>query len=283
MVKKKIQITSKSFDLSQIEDFHLSIQLSLDGFSFCIVNKIKQEIVCLLHYDFSDYNCTPEKHLEYVKEVFQIEPILQYKFSSVNVTHANLLSALVPQPLFNENDLSGYMKFGHKIYKNDFITFDTIPSHDLINVYIPLVLVNNFLLDRFGTFEYEHASTVLIKNILNTFKYSEHPHMFVTVNENDFNILAISSSRLQLYNSFRYGNRNDFIYYLLFAVEQLNFNPNTFNLVFLGKTLKDDEIYNITYKYVRNVGFMENRNKFNLIEEITDDLQRQFFTLLHQF
>jgi hypothetical protein len=282
MVKKKVQIRNNSGTLKP-EDTHLSIQLSLDGFSFCLLNEVNNEIFLLTQYSFPKYSYTPHKHLQYVKQVFESETLLGKKYQSVNVTHMNELSSLVPKAMFDENNLADYLKFSHKIYKNDFITFDIINNHDLINVYIPFVNINNYFLDRFGSFNYKHFSTIFIKNLLDTYKFSEHPHMFVMVNGSHFEILAIADNKLQLYNSFKYKTKQDFIYYILFVAEQLNFNPSHFELIFIGKTIPDDEIYQIAKKYVRNIAFLEVRNKRDLNKEITEDMQREYFTLLHQY
>ncbi len=283
MVKKKVQITNKSSEFNNPEDIHLSIQISLDGFSFCTINTITNEISTLIHYPFSNNSPTPIKHLQNVKGVFEKELLLQKQYQSVNVSHVNNLSSFVPKALFNDENLPDYLKYGHKIFKNDYIVYDSIDNHELVNVYIPFVNINNFLIDKFGSFDYKHFSTILIKNLLDTYKFSERPHMFVMVNETHFEIIAIANNSFQLYNSFTYQNKEDLIYYILFTAEQLHFNTNYFELIFLGETVKNDEIYDITYKYVRNVSFLENRYKYNLNKEFTDDIQRKFFTLLHQF
>ena len=283
MVKKKFQIKNNSSELNNPDDNHLSIQISLDGFSFCTINKITNEISSLTHYPFSNTSLIPQKHLKNVSGIFEKEPLLQKEYGTLNVSHVNNLSSFVPKALFNDKNLSDYLKFGHKIFKNDYITFDTINNHELINVYIPFVNVNNFLIDKFGSFEYKHFSSILIKNLLDTYKFSERPHMFVNVNETHFEIVALANNNFQLYNTFTYHNKEDFIYYILFTAEQLHFNTNYFELIFLGETVKNDDIYDITYKYIRNVSFLENRHKYVLNNEFTDDIQRKFFTLLHQY
>ena len=235
-----------------------------------------------MDYPFSHNSSTPQKHLQNIKGIYEKEPLLQNRYESVNVSHVNNLSSFVPKALFNDKNLSDYLKFGHKIYKNDYIAYDAINNHDLVNVYVPFVNINNFLIDKYGSFEYIHFSTILIKNLLNTFKFSERPHMFVMVNETHFEVVAIANNSFQLYNSFTYQNNEDFIYYVLFTAEQLHFNTNYFELIFLGETIKNDDIYNIAYKYVRNVSFLENRHQYSLNKDFTDEIQREFFTLLHQ-
>ncbi|MDZ7614913.1 MAG: DUF3822 family protein [Flavobacteriaceae bacterium] len=283
MVKKKIQINKSSAEYNKPEENHLSIQISLDGFSFCAINKVSKSPETLSHTPFSVSTNIPHKHLENVKEVFEAEPVLQKKFSSVSVSHVNSLASIVPKALFDENSLPQYLKYNLKIYKNDFIAFDQIPNHDLINIYIPFVNINNFLFDKFGEFEFKHSATVLLQSLLDVYRFSEKPRFFVNVRETHFDLVAIANNQLQLFNSFTYENKADFIYYILFTAEQLNFNPEYFELVLMGSVIKNDALYEIAYQYIRNVTLIESRSNLVLNNSFTDDIQRQFYILLHQF
>jgi len=283
IIKKKIQINKSSAEYNNPEENHLSIQISLDGFSFCAINKLSKSVESLSHTPFSISSSLPHKHLENVREVFENEPVLQKKFSSVSVTHVNNLASIVPKALFDENSLPQYLKYNLKIYKNDYITFDQMPNHDLVNIYIPFVNINNFLFDKFGEFEFKHSATVLLQSLLDVYRFSEKPHFFVNVRENHFDLVAIANNQLQLFNCFTYENKADFIYFILFTAEQLNFNPEYFELVLMGNVIKNDTLYEIAYQYIRNVTLIESRNNLVLNNSFTDDIQRQFYILLHQY
>jgi uncharacterized protein DUF3822 len=283
MESEKNQITNNSKDLNNLNESHLSIQLSLDGFSFCIINKDITQIIVLRHFTFSNNSTTPQKHLENVEKLFKKEELLQRKYDSVNITHVNDLSTLVPKPLFDHDHLNDYLKYSSKIYKNDYIVYDEIDTHDIINVYVPFVNINNFFLEKFGSFEYKHFSTILIENLLNTYKFSEHPHMFVNIGENHFEIVIIGNNKLLFYNTFKYHTKEDFIYYVLFTAEQLNLNPEKMDLVFSGIISRENELYKIAYTYIRNVSLLENRSKYQFDSSINETTKRKFFTLIHQY
>ncbi len=283
MALKKIQTISKSIDFNNLNESHLSIQLSLDGFSFCVINKDSNIIESLKYTSFTNNSPTPKKHLENVEQLFKSEELLQKRYDSVNITHVNELSTLVPKPLFDHRHLKNYIKFSSKTYKNDYIVYDEIENHDIINVYIPFVNINNFFLEKFGSFEYKHYSTVLIKYLLNTYKFSEHPHMFVNMNNNHFEIVIIANNKLLLYNSYRYQTKEDFIYYLLFTAEQLQLNPDKFELVMLGNISTDSDYFKIAFRYIRNISLLENRSKFIFSSDINEITKRKFFTLLNQY
>jgi len=281
-LKKKQQINT-SIDFNNLSEKHLSIQLSLDGFSFCIINKGEKQFEKLEHFSFGNNSPTPEKLLKNVEDLFRKEPALQKRYGTVNVTHVNQLSALVPKSLFDEERSRDYLKFSSKTYLNDYIVHDELENHDMINVYIPFVNVNNFLLERFGSFEYKHFSTILVNNLLNTYKFSEHPHMFAHIGEQQFEIVVIAREKLLLYNSFEYHSKEDFIYYILFTAEQLHLNPEKFELLLAGIVDTESGLYKMAYTYVRKVSLIENRSQFIFPAGIREASKRRHFILLNQY
>jgi hypothetical protein len=236
-----------------------------------------------VHHPFEDRAAGPEDLLARIQSIFEKEKLLQQKYGSVNVSHVNELSSLVPKPFFDESKLKDYIRYSSKTFDNDYIVWDEIENHDLINVYIPFVNVNNFLLERFGSFEYKHFSTVLITNLLSTYRYSEHPHIFIHLDRNRMYVVAISNNKLQLYNSFSFKTREDFLYYLLFAAEQLDMDPENFELVLSGDIDKNSELYDIAYTYVRKIGLIENRFKYEFDTSVSESLKRKHMTLIHQY
>ena len=280
---KKTQQTNKSIDFNNLSDKHLSIQLSLDGFSFCIINKTEMQIERLEHFPFIDQSPTPDKLLQNVEDVFKKERALQKRYGTVNITHVNQLSTLVPKSLFDEERIRDYLKFSSKTYTNDYVVHDEIENHDMVNVYIPFVNVNNFFLERFGSFEYKHFSTVLVNSLLNTYKFSEHPHMFAHLGERQFEILVIANDKLLFYNSFNYQSKEDFIYYILFTAEQLELNPEKFELNLAGIIDAESELFKIAYRYVRKVGLLENRSEYKFPPNSKENTKRRHFTLLNQY
>ncbi len=283
MDQKKTQEINKSIDYSNLYENQLSIQLSLDGFSVCVLNQKDNLIQKLEHFPFKDLSPTPEKLLLNVKNLFDNEKDLQKRYDSVIISHVNQLSALVPKSLFDETRMKDYIKYSLKTFDNDYIVYDEIENHDMVNVYIPFVNVNNFFLERFGSFEYKHFSSILITSLLKTFKFSEHPHMFAHLGQNQFEIVVIANNKLLFYNSFSFEAKEDFIYYILFTAEQLGLNPETFELILAGLISKESEFFNIAYTYIRKVSLLENRSKFKFPGHINENAKRRHFTLLNHF
>lgn len=240
----------------------LSIQVSLNGLSFCILQKDSLTIPLIKHYKF-DKKLNPFEVLDKLTHVFNTVESLEGPFNEVFVTHVNELSTIVPKPIFNEDNLADYLKFNSKILKTDFITFDDISINDSVNVYVPYVNINNFIYEKFGSFTFKHFSTVLIENILLIEKNSEETKIYVNVEYDHFEIVGVAGGELLIYNTFEYSTKEDFIYYLLFTTEQLQLNPETLILVFLGDITQGDELYDLTYKYIRHISFGNRYDNYN--------------------
>lgn len=280
MIKEIKKISNKYIDYLNLEDNYLSIQLSLDGFSFCVYNKIQDKIGVFAVYEFENNTGSPFIQLECIKELFTKEELLQNNYKSVFVTHFNNLVTQVPQPLFNKNNLAHYLQYTVKVLENDYISYDELNNSEIINVYIPFVNINNFLLDTYETFVYKHSSTVLIENLLNQYKNLEGSFCFVNVTGHQFEIVVIKNKKLELFNFFNFITKEDFIYYILFTAEQLNLNPEEFELILMGDIEDESELYAIVYQYIRNIKFYESNNHTLQLDKIPS---HSHFTLLNQF
>lgn len=267
---------NKSYN--QLTNLELSIQISLSGLSFCTLQRDTKTITTLKHLNF-DKKLNPLEVLDKLAHTFNTEPALQTQFTKVNIVHINELSTLVPKPLFKEDCLADYLKFNSKILKSDFIAFDAIESIDSVNVYIPYVNINNFIFEKFGSFTYKHFSTVLVEQILHIEKNAASTKVYVHINKNHFEIVVTEKGKLKLYNTFEYSTKEDFIYYILFTAEQLELNPETFNLILLGDV--DDELFATAYKYIRHVDFGKRVDDYKYLQPTKTE--HSHFTLIHSF
>ncbi len=260
-------MTRKNNSIQDLSNLELSIQLSLNGLSFCILNSDTNTIGSLKHFELEKRQ-TPFELLDTLKHIFNTESITGHAYDKVTLVYVNELSTLVPKALFNENAMADYLKLNAKILKTDFITFDDIAINDTVNVYVPYVNINNYIYEVFGCFTYKHFSTILIEQLLKVEKHSNDSKLYVNVFKTHFEIVAIDKGSLLLYNSFTYNTPEDFIYYVLFTIEQLQFNPETIPLILLGNIQKDDVLYGILYRYIRDVGFGNRFDSYSYTEEL---------------
>ncbi len=237
-------------------DERLSVQVSLTGLSFLVTNSTTSN-ASYFHEHAFEARLAPEEILDQILMVFNEHNELQGDFNEVSVIYATDLYSIVPTTLFDESKASEYLKFNSKILSNDFIATDTLDTHSLTVVYVPFVNINNFFFDRYGSFQYFHSASILLRSLLNHEKNAISTKTYIHLLEDSFDIVVINKNALQLCNTHRFKTPEDFIYYILFTLEQLDLNPETTDLVLCGKINEEDETYKILYHYVRNVSFFK--------------------------
>ena len=255
----------------------LSIQVSLSGLSFLVLDSDNDVVIDLINIPF-EKKCAPQEVLDQLVHSFNTNEVLQHSFSKITVIHDNEMMTLVPSAVFEEEHLSDYLKYNTKIFKTDFITYDVIKNDDIMVVYVPFVNINNYIFERYGSFEYKHSTTVALDRILQIQKNSRDQSMFINVNSTYFDLVVTQQKELLLYNRFEYQTKEDFIYYILFTAEQLGLNPEHFECTLMGSIREDDSLYVMAYKYIRNVSLLSSEKM-----RYSQDNSTKNFTLLNSF
>ncbi|MBS7231211.1 DUF3822 family protein [Flavobacterium psychroterrae] len=249
MSLQNTNITSKNYK-------KLSIQVSLNGFSFCCFDTLNNTITA-----FNEVNFDSAQKASKIEELYSLAfkkfPELKETYDEILVIHNNNLSTFVPTALFDEDYLGSYLQYNTKVFETDFFTFDQISKYEMHSVYIPYININNFLIDTVGSFDYKHVNSILVEKILESSKNNDQKKMVVNFNPNHFEVIVVQNQKLLLFNSFEYQTPEDFIYYLLFTAEQLSLNPESFPLELLGTIHQNDAFYEIAYKYIRHISFLD--------------------------
>ncbi len=245
----------KTNNIQNTLQHRLSVQVSLNGLSFLVTNPKSKETEFFLE-KMLDHSTTPEELLMDIESVMFKNDILNSNFSEVSIIYSTPIYSLVPASLFDETKASEYLKFNSKILANDYMAHDVLENLDIVVVYVPFMNINNFFFEKYGSFNYYHSTTVLLKTIFETEIYTL-PKMYLHFQKNSFDCIVLKNGELQLCNSYTYKTPEDFIYYTLFCMEQLNLNPEHLPVIFCGDIEKGDDNYKIAYTYIQNIEFSE--------------------------
>ena len=269
MTKKETnKSTSKDILL---ENYHkLSIQVSLNGLSFCVLDSIGKTLPLCKELAFGR-ELTPFEVQKELKNFLRDNAVEDYSFSDVVVVHRNNLFSLVPQALFDKKELANYLKFNAKILANDLIEYDEISSYDVVNVYVPFSNINNYIYDLFGEFNFYHHGSIIIQAVLAAHKISTEEICYVYVSEGEMDIIIIGEKKLLYFNHFHFTTTEDFLYYLLFTFEQLKLDSRSVKLRLFGKVEEGDALYTVSHEYVQSVSIYLPSNPEFLKDDVMAD------------
>lgn len=258
-------ITSKNYK-------KLILNVCPNYLSFSVIDTITEHVISIEEVDFvQKYHSINLE--ECFSKVFQDYTILQLDYDEVVVVHDNNFNTFVPKVLFDEKFSGNYLQHNIKVFNTDSFSNDELLPSELINVYIPFANINNYLLDYFQSFKFKHSASTLVTKILDISKNIEDKQVFVHFSKSKFELIVVQNQNLLLFNSFDFNSKEDFIYYLLFTSEQLNINPEYFNLYLLGDISIESPFYEIAYQYVRNVSLLDvnhlvSKNELTITENL---------------
>jgi len=247
-------MTQQKNNIDSNTNHALSILINRNGLSFLIYDTNHKDIVSLKSHDFVDYSPEEELH-HFVYKYLTEQEVIGHSFTDVRVCVINNLSTFVPQSLFDKNKKASYLESHADVRKQDYVSFDILASTQIANVYIPYVNVNNMLLESFGKFSYVHCSSLLLEILCKQDNDIKEPFWFVHVQYDLAYFFLMKKGKLHFYNSFRWNNEKDLLYYTMAVAKNSNLELEKATLWMSGRIKPGDETHQLLSNYVYKTSF----------------------------
>jgi hypothetical protein len=251
---RDINFIDKTFDKAQTQLYHLSIQISLDGFYFSIFDIPKGKYVVLNGHNF--FLKRPRLLLKHVREVFETEDIFQLDFKSVEILYATKKFTLVPQAFYGRGSSEKYLWFNNMQEKGfvvEKILFSRAGCWCIFDV--PLNL-SEYLTARFPKCNIKHSLFPLVEGVLKRNRVnSEKGQVHLNFYRDCFEMVIVNNSKLILCNIFNYKTERDVLYHVLFTFDQLKLSSESTELILHGQIPQVSPVYHLFKKYVKLTAF----------------------------
>ncbi len=286
-LQASIQCTDSDYLAENNENYRLSIQLRLNGFSFAIVDPVEKKLIQIKEFIVGDKlgQTIEEKwHLvmDNLTQLIEAKVIVPKLFQKVIISFQNMDYTFIPTSLFLEEKKETLLGFSQKIEYPFQIIDGKIAGTDRMIVsaiYKPLYL---YLYNYFSEFELIHSIHVLQNQINKIHKNKKLGNrIYVSVTNRDMHIIAMQDETLLMSNSFSFTAKEDFVYFILLAYDQLNMNAEQDSLFFLGDIGRSSAIYNICWQYIRNIYFIPDHKEINMGSDFDQISVHQYYTLIH--
>jgi hypothetical protein len=242
----------------------MSVQVSLTGLSFLMEEE--NRIVFKEKITFDDTK-NPDELLYEIEKAFAENEQLKSPVFELLVIYQNTFYSIVPAALFKEDEAEQFLKLNSRVFTTDFVAFDTLENFELVNVYVPLANINNYFFDHYGEFSFFHFTTTFIEMVLQNEKTGNAKKMYAHLHSQQLDVIVTSGKKLLLCNSFNYSTPEDLTYYILFVAEQLELNPEVFELELSGNISEEDSFFKLLYTYIRHVKLETNQASTLRIEK----------------
>lgn len=210
-----------------------------------------------------DFKIIDKSNSVYSEEINIVEILseLKNKLNKFNLSNVvkvtlvlnNKLSVLIPNDLYEENNCLDYLKFNSRLITNDTASSDYVEELDTHNIYIAYGNITNYLIEKFGSFEYFHYSTVLLKKLYSETLKDEKLRFYVNINKSYLNIIIFDGRKLDYINTFEYETKEDILYFILFVMEQNKMVNDETKINLIVKKEFLEENYSYLSKFIKNI------------------------------
>lgn len=269
-----IIIQSDNFNIALANSYHLSIQLGISHFSYCLLN------TTTFTYDYSKMHTlsSVDDTAAEITEIINNDTIIKAEFSSQSVAFINFPSTLVPSSLYKKEEKETILAFNTKV-KGEALA-DTILSQKANLIYsVPesiLTIVNDF----FPKAKQKAQESILIQQYSQLNTNTEKAYLYLT--QKKVTITFFKGNKLVFNNSFDYLTKEDLLYFVLFSFEQLKLSAENIEVILFGAIEKDDEYFNVLYEYIRNLKLGKRPHQFTFPSEFDSLAEHKYFGLFTQ-
>jgi hypothetical protein len=283
-LQSQFEYRDSAFDPARSEQFCLAVQLGTDGIAFCVLDNLTNDFLVLEHWTFRK---PVEEHTlaGHVRRFAEQHEWLLNGFKRTDILVVTDRYTLVPAALYDSSQMRSYLEFNQDIDDRATVCTDHLRQPDARSVWAVPAELEQDLRRIFPNMRLHHHTSSLIERTLAVHKNKPGKKVVAHIQQGFFDLLIIEGSQLLLCNTFRYQTGEDFLYYLLFACEQLKLNPESLELELVGEVEEASSIVGLSRKYIRQVNLGERSVQARFAGTLDTLPKHRFFNLyaLHYY
>jgi hypothetical protein len=277
-----LSLLDETLDINITKSYYLSIQIDLNGFSFCLLDTIRNKYVALKHFSLDHLAEDPGKN---IRAVFEQDEFLKREFKGSKMIYTTRQSTLVPEPLFNKENVTDYFSFNHSLDNNNYqIFFNRLKHAEVYAVFAVPEHVISVVQEYLPSVKIFHQSVPLIENIfLNRRNRKDQLIAYLNISDKLFDIVVIDDKKLNLHNCFSFQDENDLLYFTLYVFEQQKLDPGNTEIILSGRITKTMKQYEVLRKYIRHIRFDTPNTQFTYSYTFNDIPSHTYLNLLNLY
>lgn len=249
-----ISLLDKSYDKDNSENYHISLQVDPEGFSYCILDPASHRYIAFQKYLLGKQVDT-ETLIHKLEKCMLEDDLLNFQFNSAFFLYLTQKSTLVPEVFFDESNLRDYFEFNQVLDELDELHYNLIPEIRASDVFAIPTYLANLVYSKFKGVKYYHQAVPFIKSSLNDIPKPTSVH--ISLNPGFFDVLVKQDNKLRLYNTFLYQNDTDLLYYVLFTIKQLKLDPKTVPFTICGEMSDRISYQESLSRYIPNIMYLD--------------------------
>ena len=272
-----ISLYSEKFDAEKSSQYRMAIQFALGGLSIALLDTQTKTLIALECYQ-SDLLADSNDLFRTLERALEAKGLNNKSFQSVVCLIDNRFCALVPDLLFNNSDQTKYLDFAFQMSAAYSIVSEHLESVSSYNVFALLRTLHDKISAKWSNAQIIHSSSVFINSIMQN---TTDKGVFIHVRNRDFDMLIKKDGKLLFINNFKFNTKEDFAYFLLFAMEQNNVSGQDTPVCFSGLIRPASDIIDLCGRYIRDIRFVEDQHLLQVSKALQEVPFPYYFIQYH--
>ena len=274
-----LELFDETLDINSTENYEMAIQASRDGFSFCLLDSLRNKFVLIRAFE-------PDENKYFnagnISEFISKDDFLTKKYKKIRTVMPSPKFTLVPSPLFDPEKKNEYFTFNHKHEDGNIILSNKLSEPDAFIVYSVQRTFSDVLEGFYPGISPEIHILPLLDNISRTRRSIQGNYIHVHVERDYFNLVIFSNNELKFCNTYRFRNISDILYYVLNVFNKLESKQEE-TIHFSGQTDKYDDLSTGFSAYFRTIKFAIPKGNFAFSYVFNDIELHRFLNLFSIF
>ncbi|WP_299821658.1 DUF3822 family protein [uncultured Pontibacter sp.] len=250
------KIQDEAFSLTHAATCNLYIAVGHKSIRLAVVDTNRNKFVVLEDYELLSV-FTPVQVAEQLRLIATENPLLQEKgWNIIRASFSNLHFTLVPETLYDQEHQTDYLRLHSQFNpQHDVVLSYRHSGLEAINIFAIDVALHDALRQVFPDRPVQmlHQTSALIKSTLHQANRITERKLYAFVERNYVTVIIVSQSGLEFCNIFHYLSPEDFIYYIIFVMQELKLNPEQETITVWGDITHDSTLFTTLQKYIRHI------------------------------
>lgn len=253
-----LELFDETLDINSTENYELSVQAGPDGFSFCLLDTLRNKYVLLRSFEPDESKYFNSVN---IRELISKDDFLTKEFRKVRLIMPSPKFTLVPSALFDPARKDEFFTLNHRMEEGRNILLNKVEEPDAYIVFSVFKNMQEVLEEYFPSVHPLIHLQSLFCHIASSGKSATGNNINLHVERDYFNLIIFRGDQLKFCNTFNYRSVSDIMYFVFNVFTKLGVKQDeTINIS--GIKPRNDEMTASLRDYVSNVRFAVPKGNF---------------------
>lgn len=286
---KKIRVSHRinddSLDINNLAKYSLFLSVEDKNLRVAVVDTDEKKCMVLEDYRFSGV-LSRQDTISHLNAVLEGHLVLRAGYwGEVALIARTGGFSHIPQEYFDETQKASYLYF----HPNNLENMDLYSYYHTNKGLYSIFQVEQEFVDwakksyPSKDIKVLHQADVFLESAFKEASSTYETSIFINIENRYMNMLILQGERILLYNRYYYQSPQDFVYFLLFAIDELQINIDTTQILLYGEISKDSGIFNLMQKYIKYVNFGSRAKEVGFSYKFDEVLDHRYFDLYNAY